>query len=301
MSRDDDLQAMLDSIDGALADAEFPDAMRWSPDPAGVTDAGPVAYDGELVPQPPQSYELAHPPAVSAELSLTCASGVHRLCTGCGMCTCHDRDDDPRRLPDVLIIDDPYLPPTMPRQEGHGLLPDRMPAWVLAQRRPWGTSFLAQSGAAVQASSDFAAVEARVRSTMSVPPERIERLQQIGREMCARPVLPLREALLVSLATDPEGTTDAVGRVFDSLVEAFRPAVEQLGRLFADMGRALVDALPKLEGLQQSLVDAGIHPEKPPTDPRARALWLVQHRNTGPAVARAQRAHAPRYHEGRRR
>lgn len=48
--------AVLASIDGALADAEFPDAMRWSPEPETVDDA-PVPYDGDLVWQPPQRYE----------------------------------------------------------------------------------------------------------------------------------------------------------------------------------------------------------------------------------------------------
>jgi hypothetical protein len=49
------LDGILSAIDGALADAEFPDAMRWSPEP--VTAVAPAPFDGELVWQPPQRYE----------------------------------------------------------------------------------------------------------------------------------------------------------------------------------------------------------------------------------------------------
>lgn len=41
-----DLDAVLASIDGALADDDLPDAMRWSPKPERVEDAGaPYAED----------------------------------------------------------------------------------------------------------------------------------------------------------------------------------------------------------------------------------------------------------------
>jgi hypothetical protein len=52
-----DLEAVLASIDGALADAEFPDAMRWSPEPEQVEDLPVLRFDGRIVPQPPQRYE----------------------------------------------------------------------------------------------------------------------------------------------------------------------------------------------------------------------------------------------------
>jgi hypothetical protein len=55
VSRREDLDSTLAAIDGALADAEFPDAMRWSPEPETI-DA-PEPYDGELVWQPPQRYD----------------------------------------------------------------------------------------------------------------------------------------------------------------------------------------------------------------------------------------------------
>lgn len=48
---------VLAAIDGALADDELRDGMRWSPEPAEVTDAYPMPYDGTFVPIPPQHYE----------------------------------------------------------------------------------------------------------------------------------------------------------------------------------------------------------------------------------------------------
>lgn len=52
----------------------------------------------------------------------------------------------------------------------------------------------------------------------------------------------------------------SVGAAFEALFEHIRPAMEQLQQL-----------APQLA------------PPKPPSDPRARALWLRQNRNTGPA------------------
>jgi hypothetical protein len=43
-----DLGPILAAIDGALADDEFPDAMRWSPEPETVDDAR-APFDGETV------------------------------------------------------------------------------------------------------------------------------------------------------------------------------------------------------------------------------------------------------------
>lgn len=43
------VEGVLAAIDGALADEEWPDAMRWSPAPGSVTDAGaPYTEDREL-------------------------------------------------------------------------------------------------------------------------------------------------------------------------------------------------------------------------------------------------------------
>lgn len=52
----DRTSAVLASIDGALADEDLRDGMRWSPQPEQVEGA-PAPFDGVLVWQPPQSYE----------------------------------------------------------------------------------------------------------------------------------------------------------------------------------------------------------------------------------------------------
>jgi hypothetical protein len=71
MTGREELDGVLSAIDGALADAEFPDAMRWSPEPETV-DA-PAPFDGELVWQPPQRYER-----IESDLARRLDEGVRR-------------------------------------------------------------------------------------------------------------------------------------------------------------------------------------------------------------------------------
>lgn len=54
----DRTDTVLAAIDGALADALLPDGMRWSPTPQADADPRPLVFDGRIVPQPPQAYEL---------------------------------------------------------------------------------------------------------------------------------------------------------------------------------------------------------------------------------------------------
>lgn len=83
-----------------------------------------------------------------------------------------------------------------------------------------------------------------------------------------------------------ERWTDVVRRQSEQMARAattFAPIIEQ-------MGRAAADAVAALEPLAETLA-----PRKPPADRRARALWLRQNRNTGPASsARAPRSINPR-------
>ena len=58
---------------------------------------------------------------------------------------------------------------------------------------------------------------------------------------------------------------------------------EALSRMFADFRRAANEALAALGPVFEQLREAGVLPETPPEDPRAKALWLRQHRSTGPA------------------
>lgn len=76
------------------------------------------------------------------------------------------------------------------------------------------------------------------------------------------------------------------------LVEQMRTVAEEVGQAWADAWRDIGEALVPLG---EQLERAGLIEERPPDDPRERALWLRQHRNTGPAVsARAPRAINPR-------
>lgn len=83
---------VLAAIDGALADPEIPDGMRWSPDPAAVPgDPWADRFDGDVVPQPAQRYEDPDPrPLLSAD----CGRMRHEGCDGHAgrcLCSCHDR------------------------------------------------------------------------------------------------------------------------------------------------------------------------------------------------------------------
>lgn len=89
---------------------------------------------------------------------------------------------------------------------------------------------------------------------------------------------------------DPE----AVAVAWRALTETAGAAVDALSYAFTKMCWALADALPKIEATRDALRDAGVLPEEPPTEPRARALWLARNRNTGPARATASQRPGPR-------
>lgn len=66
-----------------------------------------------------------------------------------------------------------------------------------------------------------------------------------------------------------------------------------LDTALAGLGQALTDAVAEasaaLHTLGSALADAGLTPDTPPRDVRARALWLRRHRNTGPVGRRGHR------------
>lgn len=70
-----------------------------------------------------------------------------------------------------------------------------------------------------------------------------------------------------------EDITQAFSSIATGLTDFFVGLSEGLGKLSAAMAKA-----------GEAAREAGLVPEEPPTDPRARALWMKQHRNTGPAV-----------------
>lgn len=55
-----------------------------------------------------------------------------------------------------------------------------------------------------------------------------------------------------------------------------------LSQSFAELGRLAREAAAALGPVLERLREANLLPEEPPEDPQARALWLRQHRNTGP-------------------
>jgi len=92
------------------------------------------------------------------------------------------------------------------------------------------------------------------------------------------PMTPPPSDLLRALAERPVITpeqAEVLRKAFEDLGRAFREAMEQLG--------------PVMQRLRESLQEAGVLPETPPEDPKARALWLRQHRSTGPARPGPQR------------
>ena len=58
---------------------------------------------------------------------------------------------------------------------------------------------------------------------------------------------------------------------------------ETLAKMFGEFRRAAGEALAAIGPVFEQLREAGVLPETPPEDPREKALWLRQHRNTGPA------------------
>lgn len=53
----------------------------------------------------------------------------------------------------------------------------------------------------------------------------------------------------------------------------------EASRVFGEAARRMSEAVKKIGPV---LDKAGLIPDEPPTDPRERALWARQHRNTGP-------------------
>lgn len=63
-----------------------------------------------------------------------------------------------------------------------------------------------------------------------------------------------------------------------ALTGALAPAMETFGQRMREIGAVMRRVNERLVPLVEST-----RPPEPPTDPRERALWLRQHRNTGPA------------------
>lgn len=102
MSRD--LDGVLSAIDGALADDEWPDAMRWSPEPEQVDDAA-LPFDGQHV---TVGTDLAGRDSDLLVMHHATRGGVRWGATPGGM----------YRGPLVVDLDRRWAPITVPRQQG---------------------------------------------------------------------------------------------------------------------------------------------------------------------------------------
>lgn len=108
-----------------------------------------------------------------------------------------------------------------------------------------------------------------------------------------RPLVVLR---LLVVTTDPLVLRQALDD--DRVREHVREPFEQFGAIFREFAAAVAPAIEAarlaFEQLGRAAREAGMVPEQPPTDPRARALWLRQHRSVGPGGEPAGRRRRPR-------
>jgi hypothetical protein len=59
---------------------------------------------------------------------------------------------------------------------------------------------------------------------------------------------------------------------------------DSIRKTLEGMVKAAADAAESLQPFIDNLREAGLLDEEPPTDPKARALWMKQRRNTGPTT-----------------
>lgn len=184
----------------------------------------------------------------------------------------------PRGLrPDWVIVDEPLDLPEVeaPRQQGRAPLPA---GWL-------AVGGIVHPGAARAALAHAEAVE-RVRRVITQGGDLGLAAAVAGAPGPylvggSRAALVLRDAL-----DDPEVRAELtrrfaeVGRVISEWLNGMRPAIEAAAR---SMG-----------SLVESMREAGMLPDEPPADPRARALWLRQHRSTGPSRPGPERSRPPR-------
>lgn len=242
---------ILASIDGALADAELPDGMRWSPEPEAVKGA-PAPFDGTLVWQPPQRYEQtpATPPAPPLE----------SLLDGAEFAAVLPPAPTPAALIERLLADG-----DLPRRPIEPVFSDHRPP--LALDINWSLRAEAGLAAAVAAPGPESAA---IRAASEAEARRTYQRLRVGLMSRDRPP-SMREVLLLRMLDNPQETAAAINRAFEQLIEAVRPVVEQVGRSLGELARAFQGAIP-----------GGPQPTPAAEDARARALRLRRERGTGP-------------------
>lgn len=275
MSRD--LDAVLASIDGALADEEFPDAMRWSPEPEAVDDAR-APFDGETVWVGPEerssTYDetLDYDPALPIStrnfpLIPTRRGGIRFPRPPAGVI--------PRgMMPDLLILDDP-IPWTEPASDPLGdvlrAAERRSSTWRPAPIGRVTRIEETEEGLAAGGTLDLGLGDpfAHARARCSI-----------------LPVFPDADVYLVDPAHRAEvlaARREEALRVFAQLGEVVQQIADTFVTTAEQIGKALAALAPRPEP-PRSLREA---------DPRAYALQLRQSRGTGPD-RQLQRQHRPR-------
>lgn len=126
--------------------------------------------------------------------------------------------------------------------------------------------------------------EERLLRALNATPEEQQRLREVAEDLD-----PPRRVYLVAggtpaarqlaLAFDDPEVRARLEEGVRRLAESVAITVEAALAAFAKVCKAYAESIPP--ALRQ-LREAGVLPEPPPEDPRARALWLRQHRGTGP-------------------
>jgi hypothetical protein len=261
--------AVLASIDGALADEELPDAMRWSPQPEKVTDAGWATFDGDCVPLPPQRYEPALP-VIPARLS----AGRPRFLTF-----------------EESQAAGPYVPAEPP--------PDQ---WI----SPLAGPRVSISPPLSQHASGLAVEWVPVGTTDWRPEpyqpsaEQLARLRELAAQVTSPELLLVQETGPGSVRVSRLGRTQPLtaeeaaaiiatfGQVFERVIESLVPVFRTLGEAWADLVERFAGLGPHLGPLVEPA------PPSSPEEIRVRALDLARTRHAGPPRPGPERSHAPR-------
>lgn len=130
------------------------------------------------------------------------------------------------------------------------------------------------------------AVESTLRERAALP-SYIAELDGPGRYLLVAGGSPLARALARQL-DDPE--------VRDRIQRQLAEFAERVAELLAVLRPQVEAALVRAGEVYGQLRSAGVLPEAPPEDPRARALWLRRHRSPGPDREPAGRQRRPRRH-----
>jgi hypothetical protein len=300
--------AVLAAIDGALMDPEMPDGMRWSPEPEKVPTGGTLPYDGEVVPIPPQHYELNAQAAV-ADYDRAHAAALDRLRAHDALHRITGRVQ--YRHPggeweDAVLSPDGWRPAQPENQRGPDLITHvqrQEDALIEAAARHWrtGGTLTPESTAALGDSireamrADLHRRAERIQADARAALPRVTASPRVAVPIPANMPAPVDGLLIVEeyasgLTTVRRPTNEEVGELLADtmrrLVEAVTPIFEAVGSAFSQIGRALFGAADATRGAAAEL--------DTPEARRAAALAARRTRPTGPALAGPEASRRPR-------